>query len=338
MARMDVFKADGFSMESLLAAVENADYKPQFLGSLNLFRSNPVRTRVVSVESRDNELALIQTSKIGAPLAQLNDTKAAVRNFNTVRIAKQSKLLADEIQGIRAFGTESELKQVQTEVARRMNRLVSDVELTWEHMRLGAVQGIVLDADGSTLVDYFTEFGVSQPAAVNFDFSASDGIRDTIESQIVRPMLRAAKGAATVGTRIVGLAGDDFWDELVNHPEVRSTFINWEAAANLREGTAFGMFRYGGIDWVNYRGTDDGTSVAISANTAKFFLDAPDVFEVAWAPAEFLPVVNQPGVPIRPMIVPDPSGREAFVDIEVYSYPLYLCKRPLTLYRATMTT
>ena len=337
MATMDVFKADAFSMMSLMQAIEEVDHKPQFLGSLDLFEDAPQRTRVVAVESRDNVLALIQTSAIGAPIEQRSAGKSKLRNFNTVRIAKGSRIESDEIQGIRAFGSETELQQVQTEVARRLTQLVSDVELTWEHHRLGAVQGIVTDADASTIVNLFTEFGVAQPAEVDFDFSAlSDGdVRTKIEANITRPMIRAAKGAFVTGSRIVALCGDTFWDEFVNHSEVRTTFLNHSAAAALREDTAFGTFRYAGVDWINYRGTDDNSTVAVAAAEAKFFpANAPGVFKVAWAPSESMEAANQPGVPIRPLTLPDTSGRNAFVDVEVYSYPLYVCTRPLTLRRA----
>ncbi len=337
MATMDVFKADAFSMMSLMQAIEEVDHKPQFLGSLDLFEDAPQRTRVVAVESRENVLSLIQTTSIGAPVPQRSADKRKVRNFNTVRIAKGSQITADEIQGIRAFGSETELQQVQTEVARRLTQLVSDVELTWEHHRLGAVQGIVTDADASTIVNFFTEFGVTQPTEVDFDFSAlgAGDVRSKIEVSITRPMIRAAKGAFVTGSRIVALCGDTFWDEFVNHTEVRTTFLNHQAAAALREPTAFGEFRYAGVDWVNYRGTDDNSTVAVAAAEAKFFpANAPGVFKVAWAPSESMELANQPGVPIRPLTLPDVSGRNAFVDVEVYSYPLYVCTRPLTLYRA----
>lgn len=340
MASMDVFKADAFSMMSLLAAIENVDHKPQYLGSLNLFTPKPQRMRVVAVESRDGVLSLIQTSKIGAPPDQAAKQKGKVRNFNTTRIAKQDVIQADELQGIRAFGSETELKQVQVEIAGRLKKLIDDVELTWEHHRLGAVQGIVTDADDSTIVNFFTEFGVSQPDEVEFDFNGIEAgqLRPLIEGSIVRPMIRAAKGAFQTGSTIVALCGDDFWDLLVNHAEVRQTYLNQVAAAELRGGTAFGSFTFAGVDWVNYRGTDDNSTVAIATDEVKFFPNSPGIFDVAWAPAEFMDAVNMPGTPITPLVLPDPSGRNAFVTVEVYSYPLFVCKRPQTLYRGRIAS
>jgi hypothetical protein len=341
MAGMDIFKADAFSTAGMLAAVENLDHKPQYLGSLNLFSSEPQRLRTVMIESRDGTLRLIPTSPIGAPLTPQTRDKATVINLNTPRLAKEDALRADEIQGIRAFGTESELMQVQSEVGRRLQRLRDDMELTWEHHRLGAVQGILLDADGSPIVNYYTAFGVAQPAEVSFNFSTltAGQVRAKIESEIVRPMIRAARGAFTMGSSITALVGDDFWDALIGHAEVRTSYLNYVAAAELRKGTAFGAFHFAGVDWVNYRGTDDGTTVAIAADEAKFFpVNAPGIFQVAWGPGEFLDVANQPGVPILPKVLPDPSGRNAYVNIEVYSYPLFVVTRPLVLRRAVLAT
>jgi len=341
MAGMDVFKGDGFSMQAMLQAQENVDHKPQYLGSLNLFQPNPIRTRTVSIETRDDELALITTTPVGAPLPQGTRDKRKLRNFNVVRLAKGDTLQAEEITGIRAFGSETELQQVQVEVARRLQRLNDDLELTFEHHRLGAVQGILLDADGDVLVNYFTEFGVVQPTEIAFNFSTliNGLLRKKVEAEVVRPIMRAAKGAFTGASRVHAICGDNFWDSFIANAEVRETYKNWEAAAQLRQATAFSAFSFAGVDWYNYRGTDDGTTVAVGTDDVKFFpVNAPGIFQVAWGPGEFLPVANQPGVPVRPLVLPDPSGREAFVTIEVYSYPLHLCTRPLTLRSGTLST
>lgn len=341
MASMDVFKGDGFSMDEMLTAIENADYKPQFLGSLNLFEATFPSTRVVTIESRDNTLELIQTTPIGAPLIQRGGDKRKLRNFNTVRLAKGSSIQAEQIENIRAFGSTTELQQIDMEVARRLQQLKNDMELTWEHHRLGGIQGIVLDADGSEIVNYYDEFDVVQPAEVPFPFATltAGQLRPLIEASIVRPLIRAGKGNFLQSSRIVALVGDDFWDRFINHADVRTSYLNWEAAATLRDPTVFSTFRFAGVEWVNYRGTDDETTVGIATNEAKFFpVDAPGTFKVAWAPAEFMDTVNRPGVPLRPLVLPDPSGRNAFVDIEVYSYPLFVCTRPLMLRRGVTTS
>jgi hypothetical protein len=65
--------------------------------------------------------------------------------------------------------------QVQAEVARRLagpTGLIANVRYTWENMRLGAVQGLLVDADGSTLYNWFDEFGSSAPAEVDFNLAA----------------------------------------------------------------------------------------------------------------------------------------------------------------------
>ena len=72
MATMDAFNADAFSLTSLSGAVDKMDYVPQLLGSLNIFKPEPVRTRTVFVDRREGVQTLIQTSADGAPLAELD--------------------------------------------------------------------------------------------------------------------------------------------------------------------------------------------------------------------------------------------------------------------------
>jgi hypothetical protein len=343
MPTLDVFNSDAFSCRSLTAAIESVPYQPQMLGNLGIFDAMPVRTDLIEVESRDGVLTLIQTDQRGAPPVNRTTEKRKVRGFKTVRLAKQDKLFASELQGIRAFGSESELMQVQAEIMRRYagpTGILRDLELTWENHRLGAVQGVVLDADGSTITNWFTEFGVTQDAEIDFDLDnaapASGAVRKLCNT-VVRQMQRAAKGAWTSSTRIMGICGDAFWDDLTAHSEVRQTYLNTQQAAALREGIAWETFNYGGITWTNYRGTDDGSTIAVGTDKAKFFpVGAPGVFQVAMSPGESFDVVNTPGRPVYGMIVPD-RDRNMFASIEAYSYPLYICTRPLMLQRGKRT-
>lgn len=338
MASMDVFKGSAFSMTSLSGAVEKVDYKPQLLGELGIFEDMPVRTRDLFVDRREGQLTLIPASPTGAPPTELvKDDRNAVP-LRTTRLAKSFTLYAEEIQGIRAHGSETELMQVQAEYLRRMGRVRNDMDLTHEFHRLGALQGVLLDADGQTVIyDYFDKFGVEQPQPVTFGLTNEDfDVRKACHA-LTRGMARSSKGAFTSATKVHALVGDDFYDALITHPKVERTYLNWSAAADLRENTAFESFRFGGIVWHNYRGTDDNETVAVPVGEAKFFpVGANGVFKKAMAPAEFGPFVNTLGRDTYAINVLD-RDREAWTKGELYSYPLYFCQRPDVLRAGTMT-
>lgn len=346
MPSMDIFSSDAFSTVSLTTAINQIDHKPQIIGRMGLFVPKPVRTVTVAVEQRDQTLSLIQTSQRGAPLEEGQSVKRTIRDFRTVRIAKGDTVMADEIQNIRAFGSESELQQVQTEIMARQARLLDDIELTWENMRLSAVQGVLTDADGSTLYDWFSEFGVSQDAEIDFDLDnatpASGALLKKCD-QVLTQTRQAAKGAFVPGTRVIGLCGTNFWRDLIAHPEIQELFRqqvlygDQTGLVNMIGGVPTDMVQYGGITFMRYWGTDDDSTVAIASDKCKFFpMGARDAFEVAYAPMESFQFANTPGQPLYSMIVRD-TDRDMWARPEVYSYPLMICTRPKMLQRAKRT-
>lgn len=338
---IDVFSGDAFSNVEMTAALNKVPYKPQWLASMELFNPVPVSTTKISIEKIDNVLNLVPTTPRGAPLPRLARSPRDIRDFKTSRVAKGDRLMASEIQDVRRFGAEGELQGVQEEAMRRLVRLRNDVEATHENMRLGAIQGVVLDSDASVIVNWFDEFNLSQPAEIDFDLdnvSPASGAVRRVCNGVVRTMKRAAKGSWIEGeTMVVGLCGDAFWDDLTAHPEVRETYLQTSEAPNLRLGNAFGTFVYGGITFKNYQGTDDATTVAIGTDSVKFFpLGGRDVFQHAMSPDESFAGGNAPGREFYARSVPD-RDRDQYVDIEVYSYPLMVCSRPEMLLRGKRT-
>lgn len=353
MAHMDIFKDDAFSMGQLTGTVTRVPYTPSLLGTMGIFRRVPIRTEFFSVEEKEGTLALIQTSERGAPLEQNRRNRRKLRRFDTVRLAKGDRIKAAEVQGVRAFGSETELMQVQALVAEKQAELRDDLELTFEMHRLGALQGIVLDADGTPLFNWFDEFGITPPAAIDFNLdTATTDIEKLIRAEIIRKMQKVAKGAWVPGTSVTALCGDVFFDKLTNHKTVRETYLNYTAAANLRamggvaspgpEGSFF-EFSYGGVRFINYRGTDtfdDGATgglnaIGIKSDEAKFFpVGARDVFQMALSPGEGMNDVNQPGREVYSELELEKRSNPRHADLEIYSYPLFICTRPEMLLKA----
>jgi hypothetical protein len=343
MLGMNVFTQDAFSALTLTSTIERVPFLPTLLGDMNIFTPNPIRTTALAVEERDGVLTLLPTSQRGQPINTERTTeKRKVRYFETPRIVHGDTITAAELQNIRAFGEETEFMQLQAEVARRLagpTGLLSNLAYTMENMRLGAVQGLLVDADGSTIYNWYDEFGIAAPAEVAFNLAA--GSLNTLRplcNQVTRAMARASKGALLATSKIVGLCGDEFYDLFVNHPDVIRTFVNWSEARDIRDGdagAAFRAFEFGGIRWVNYRGSDDNATIKIPDDKVKFFpSEAPGVFEVAYSPAETFDFVNTPGKEAYVIPVFD-RDRNMWWRQEVYSYPLPICKRPEVLRSGT---
>ena len=346
MASMDIFSQNAFSMVSLTEAIQDIEIPPQTIGAMNLFAPRPVRTTTVAIERVAQELSLIHTSARGAPLDQQDAIKRTIRDFRTTRLAKGDTVYADEIQGIRAFGSETEMQQIMQVVAERQARLLNDLELTHENLRLGALQGIVKDAGGETLYNWYTEMGVSQAGELDFDLDNAAPAAGALSlncDKVVTQMRQAAKGGWVAGTRCIGLCGTAFWRDLIAHAEVaklrelQTLYGDQTGLAALLGLSGNSLLEYGGITFMRYWGTDNDSTVAVDSNSCKFFpMNSPGTFVVAYSPAESFEFVNTLGRSRYALLIRD-DQRNMWVKPEVYSYPLYLCTRPAMLQRAKRT-
>ncbi len=343
MISLDVFHQSPFTAIEMTEAVNKVPYLPIGLGELNLFTPYPIMTQDLMIEEKQNQLTLIPRAARGAPYQERTQPLRSAKYFKAPRLPTSATIQAAELNSVRAMGQEAELETLANLVAERVSGptgILSDLEYTLEYHRLGAIQGILLDSSGATINNWFTEFGISQPALIAFNLAAGAGASPTagvlrpICNGIVRTMARAAQGAFTASTEVYALCGDEFWDGLTNHIDVRQTFYNWAAAAELRKGNAFEAMKFGGINWFNYRGSDDTTSVAIPTNQAQFFpKGARDIFSVAYAPHDSFEFVNKRGKKLYLRPITD-RERNSFVRFELDSYPLHICKRPEVLLRA----
>lgn len=343
MAHMSIFDNDAFSMVEMAEAFEETEFLPQELEEY--FEVRPVRTKNISIENQSGKLVLIPVSKLGSPIMEnVKDTRQ-LRTLQSVRLAQGDTITADEIDGVRAFGTDSEFVQMQKEVADRIGQIDVNMSLSFEACRLGAVQGLMIDpATGDTIYDYFLEFGVTQEAEVDFDLDNASPAQGALLkkcNEIKRKVLKNSKGGATPKTRIKVICGANFWDDLVTHKHVEKTYENWMAAQDLRGKTSeiYGSMTFGGLDFSEYRGTDDDTTVAVGVDKCIIFpVGVRGNLVHAQSPAsEFIEFVNTKGKKRYPMIEPDQSKNKKFVRVEEYAYPLFYVTRPKTLMKGKRT-
>ena len=330
----DIFNANGWgAVEFHEEIVERTVFQPSLLGSLNIFEPIYSRSRTIAVQLRGGAMSLIPTSEMGAPPVELEVEDDTLRKFDTVRLAKGSTVWAAQLAGLLALPFEMQTRDVASEIADRTRLILEDLDLTMEHMRFGAIQGKVIDATGKVIVDWFDFWGIPKPAVVNFELDKeTTDVRGKIRD-LKRKMVKAAKGQWTPGARIAGLVGDEFFDLLVNHKQIKETKLGTERASTLENIEGYSTIEIEGVVFINYRGTDDGTTLAIATGEARFFpLGLRGAFKCGFSPAnEFKPYLNQRGREFYGMILADTSGREAWDRVEIYSYPLPVATRPETL-------
>jgi hypothetical protein len=316
-------------MIQLSEAVEELEYVPQYLDTLGIFEEESLFVRDVAVETKYGSISLISTSAEGAPPSDTKPRERDTKPFRTQRLAGSFTLYASEVGGMRAFGSESELETVMSVYAERMAILRDKMDLTHEFHRLGALQGMLFDADGSLIYDYWDEFKKEKPAVFDFKLGTATTVVRKKCAEITRSLVASSKGAFLPGTEIHALCGDAFYDNLTNHESVVRTYEGWAAAADLRGNNAHEVFSHGGIFFHNYRGTDDGTTVSVKPDQCIIFpRNAKGVFKKYMSPAnEFMPFIGTKGRSVYAMNIRD-EQREAWSKGELYSYPLFICTRP----------
>lgn len=330
---LNFLNQDPFSAVTMSTVINDTEYKPNFLQGLGLCRERPLTTQFATLVRKGKTLKVIKTSPRGAPDVQDQIDPRSMIQVPTFRIAKKDRITASEIQDVLRFSEDQvALMEIMGLIAEKQNELNDDVSFTMEHMQLGMVQGIMADADGATLIDAYSTFGITKPSAVHFDLDATDpaeaAILKKLENLNIQVQL-ASKGKWLQDTYLCGIAGKDFYQKIRHSAEVRETFKGTKEAPELRKGGGFSEFWYGDTRIVHYRGSDDASSIKIPDDECRFFpVNAKEgTYEKFLAPAERLELANKKGQERYSWLVRDPQD-DAWVDVKVRSYPAYLCTQP----------
>ncbi|MFJ4132401.1 major capsid protein [Pseudomonas cyclaminis] len=323
MADIAIFEDDAFSVSSLTAAINDQEYLPGRISSLGLFREEGISTLTVQIEKDGDTLALVPAGERGTSGLVVGGTKRQLIPFNTVHLPERFTIKADEIQGIRAFGTRSELQAVQDVVNKRLAKARRQLDATHEFQRMGALNGQVLDADGKTvLLDIYKSFGVNRQKLQMGLNSPDTELR--VKCGEALDMQEEALGSVTSsGSR--AMCGKNFWNKLIVHKSVKETYLNTMQAASLR-GDARESFEFGGIVWERYRGKVAGVAFVHDDKALLIPEGVPDLYISSFAPADYMETVNTQGIPYYSKIEPMQFGKG--VAGEAQSNPLHLCTRP----------
>jgi hypothetical protein len=333
MADINIFEDEKFSVSTLTAAINELQSVPGRIAQLGLYSEEGVSTTVVQIEYDGQTLGLVAAKPRGGVGQAVTLAGRKLIPFNTIHLPQRSTMLADEIQGIRAFGSQSELEVAEARVAKYQTKHRQQLDLTHEFQRVGGIKGQVLDADGTTvLLDVYQSFNIVQQEFPMELETASTDVR--LKSDDVADLIEDALGATPVrGVR--ALCGKVFWKKLISHKSVRETYLNTAQAAELR-GKPADSFEIGGVTYERYRGKLGGAPFIEDAEAHAFPDGVPDFFITRFAPADYMETVNTDGLPYYTRVEPLRFGKG--LEIESQSNPLHLPTRPKAIIKLKMGT
>ncbi len=328
MPTMNPFDGDAFTLSSLTNAINVLPNNYGRLREMNLFPGRGVRTRQIMIEEQNGVLNLLPTLPPGSPGTQNKQGKRKVRSFIIPHVPLDDVVLPDEYDGIRAFGTENQTNALAQIINQHMQSAKNKFAITIEHMRWGALKGEILDADGSTLYNLFTEFGVAEKE-VDFKFGTDSTNIQTKCFEVSRHIEDNLQGEVSNGVRC--FVDGDFFDALIAHPKVRDVYVNHAAAVEQLGGDPRKGFRFGGLIFEEHR----GQATDVDGNTRKFLgtkegrafpTGTMNMFETIYAPADFMETANTLGQELYAKQQPRKYNRG--LDLHMQSNPLPLCYRP----------
>lgn len=328
MPLVNFYDSDMFNMNELTTSVRRLPNMYNRIGSLGLFPSVGVRTRVISHEELNEAVNLLPSLPWGAPASVGHPDRRFGETFLIPHIPHEDAVDPNDVQDVRAWGSNDGYAEVATVVANKLQVMKNKIDLTLEYMRATALTGTVKDGAGTTLYNYYTKFDITQKVVDFVLGTAGTDVRGKIV-EIKRDIENKARGATF--TRIRALASPTFMDKLTKHATVADAFKyyqnnNQNLAGDYRTG-----FMFADVEFVEYNATVTLSDLSTTANLiadgdAIFYPVGTALGVTAFAPADFLETVNTRGQEYY-----SKSERRKFdrgIDLHVQSNPLPILTRP----------
>lgn len=297
MATLDIFNDDAFSVTSLIGTITDIPRVPTQLGDEGLFTESGMTTTTAFIERTGSGLKLVSAAPRGGVADTVGREKRKLIPVAAVHLPQRDTILADEVQGVRAFGSETEVEAVQALVRRQLTQLRSNIDLTLEYQRVGALKGKVLDADGVTeLYDLYDIFGMTQ-VSMGFNINTASSTVD-LKAKCVSLKRAVQKALGGRSFRRVRVKCSETWfDKFVGHDKMAKAWELWNSGAFARQDQTEGDFEFAGVVFQIYSGGVGGQDF-IEENTAYAYPEGvPNMFQTKYAPADYMETVNTMGLP-----------------------------------------
>lgn len=311
---------------------------PTRIRSMGIFEAQPMLTNLMKITLDEQTQQLVPSVPRGSPSQPKTLGNQKVKYFEATHLPQRSTVIADELLTIRARSGNN-FQQFVGGVAGKIRALQTvhkrDIDYTIEYHMLGALRGNVLNADGSTLLDIYTEFGVTQQVLAMALGTPTTKVRTKV-LQLKRMIESALLGTGYQHAHV--LCGPGFMDKFISHGDVEKAYDRYMDGAALRDDPRRGFtFGQTGVTFEEVNGSIGGQPAIPEDEALAFPVGVPGMYLQGFAPADTMDAIGAEspidGLPYYSIVYPLDEGKG--LKLLSQSNPLTLNTRPRAIIRLT---
>lgn len=324
MASLDIFNNDAFKMDKLTDVIVDIPKVQTRIGGTGLFQEYGIPTTSMMIEREGSSLKLVSAGTRGSVGEAVTMGGRSLISVQAIHLPQRGAMLADEVQGVRAFGSETEVEAVANRVRGKLAKMKAQLDVTLEYHRIGAIKGQVMDADGTTvLLDMYSAFNKVQPVQFMALGTATSKVKQLV-IQIKRRIATALGGRSFRSVRV--LCDQSFFDSLTGHVTVEKAFELYNQNSYARTDQSGTAFEFAGVTFEEYAGGVGSTQFIPDGLAYAYPEGVTGLFQTAFAPADYMEAVNTEGLPYYAK--QEPMAFNKGIALESQSNPINFCSLP----------
>lgn len=312
-----------YGIEPMTEAINQLPTTPTIIRELGIFKPEYLTTTGVKVQLKNNTLVLVDAVPRGTPGKPVVSERGATQMFEMLHLPKSDVVRADDVQNVKAFGSNSKAETVAEKVNDKLAMMKSDIEYTREHLMLGAVKGLILDADGTPLVDIYDRFNLTRKV-FTWNLSGTTSNVGKLIDEAVTDLSRKRGGESVDGWIV--LCSPEFMAAVAYHKTMVALYERYQDGALYREGKTNVGFKHKNIEFIQYDHVFE-SGLQIAPGEAEIIPKGTrQTFSEYFAPADMNATVNTKALAYY-------ASREKLMhdkgwSLEAQSNPLPMNKRP----------
>ncbi len=308
------------------------------LQELNLFTTEGVTGRTIIIDKVDENLGLLEVREPGSPAPISNPEGRGSMAIIVPHIPLDDALKPSDVQGRRMPGDLGP-DTIERKRAKKLASMRKKHALTLEYFRMGALKGLILDGAGKTVMNLYTQFGVTQKVE-DFAFGTATTKVDQRINDVTRFIEENTfSGGTSTGVHV--LCSPEWFADLVSHAKIREAYQFYSSTQAPLQQDVRRRFQHQGVVFEEYNASavmTDGTTVArfIAAGEAYAFpTGVDDMYVNFFGPADHFDYVNTEGDEVY--VWEHDPGTGKVINFMSESNPLPIVKRPRAVVKLTKT-